>query len=770
MKQKLLAILLVLGMVGALIPAFAVTSAAANTSAGTVTDGTLPENAQVLTGTATAFSGGAGTAEAPYQIKDVTEFRYFQQQAQNDATYLSKSYILTGNIYFNGKLDYTDAATGMPNDVKIPSANAYSQITGTFSGTFDGANYGIYNTYARFANAGALFATVTGTIKNLNLYGGYVYFGNSTDSGSLVQLLSGGTISNCYSSVGIYTKASATGGLVGRATGSPTIEDCTYAGAISAPNNGSNQVGGIVARVESALTISRCANYAPISAQYSRIGGMVGFFIFKDSSVTITECVNYGNLTSTSGKTDGGVGGMVGLNYTGSGNNGVVNYLRCANYGDITASSNLNATGMAGEAGNVTSYNSCANYGNVTGKEATAGIHRTAAGSGITITNCYSEGTFTTISTTSSAGLVVGWIKNGATLKNCVGTGSAALYGGSSSVVTLTNNQKFDKGALDMASALAILNADLETPVWVAGANAPELSTFYVAPETPAIAIAGASLTVGDNVTLNLFVNKATVDAANISLQNIYVVSGSNTYLGTLENDKYVFKITGLTAKEFGVNKTYAVKYTTTDGDTVVSTATKDYSPLQYAINMYGKHPEMETLDPLLLAIVNYADVAGGTGAKIDFVTAVFKVADTSVIEMAWSKLPVYDQVLAGDTGSYTYTDYADLPKFGATLSETLTLTATLTGSGYKNLSVKIGGEELATVTGGEVTVSGLYATDLYNTMVLTYTTDADETVSVTWSLMQYLDSFQGGSDAALAEATAIYLYAARAFCIANHN
>ena len=247
-------------------------------------------------------------------------------------------------------------------------------------------------------------------------------------------------------------------------------------------------------------------------------------------------------------------------------------------------------------------------------------------------------------------------------------------------------------------------------------------------------------------------------------------MSGSGEYRGTLENDKYVFKITGLTAKEFGVNKTYAVKYTTTDGDTVVSTATKDYSPLQYAINMYGKHPEMKTLDPLLLAIVEYADMAGSTGAKSTFNSEALKTEDLTTIEMAWAKLPWYGNVRNGDTGSYTYTEHADLPKFGATLSETLTLTATLTGSGYKNLSVKIGGEELATVTGGEVTVSGLYATDLYNTMVLTYTTDAGETVSVTWSLMQYLDSFQGGSNAALAEATAIYLYAARAFCIANHN
>lgn len=452
-------------------------ASAANPTPDQNKDGTLPDGAVPSTETATEFSGGDGTAENPYQIKDVTEFRYFQSKLKSDSSFLSKSYILTGNIYFNVKLDYSDAETGFPiyDLLDQSTANLYSQITGTFSGTFDGDGYGIYNAFARFDGAGALFATVTGTIKNLNLYGGYTLFRGGAEAGSLVQLLQGGTLRNCYSSVGVYSKASATGGLVGKVTGNPTIEDCTYAGAMYVfDNDAKHQVGGIVARAESGMTIARCANYAPIKTKYSRLGGIVGFFYFNGATVTMTDCVNYGNLTTETTQNDGGVGGIVGLNYANR-VNGVVNYLRCANYGDIIATKTVNATGIAGEAGNVKSYSICANYGDVTGGAA-SGIHGTA--NGITIENCYSEGTFTALTTGATIGLIAGWIKNGATVKNCVGTGSVALRGGASGVTTEENNQKYDEGALDIAAAVAILNTGLESAVWKEGADGPAISTL----------------------------------------------------------------------------------------------------------------------------------------------------------------------------------------------------------------------------------------------------------------------------------------------------
>ena len=471
--NKIVSMLLALLLVMSCFMTIPFAALAANPNPDTNKDGTLPDGAEPSTDTATDFSGGDGTEANPYQIKDVAEFRYFQSKLKSNSAFRAKSYILTGNVYFNRKLDYTDAVTGLPQNVTLEDANSFSMVEGTFSGTFDGANYGIYNAYNRFGSVGALFSTVTGTIKNLNLYGGYMFFTSGAESGSLAQTLNGGAISNCYSSVGIYTKASATGGIVGKVAGNPTIEDCVYAGAISAvDSDAKNQVGGIVARAESGMTIARCANYAPITTKYSRVGGIVGFFYFQNSTVTMTDCVNYGNVTTETTQGDGGAGGIVGLNYTNNGRNGVVNYLRCANYGAITATKPVNATGIAGNAGNCESITICANYGDVTGGSA-SGLHVNAASTAFA--NCYGEGTFTSINN-QSTGLIVGWVKGTATVMNCAGTGAAKLYDGTPA--TAEGNQKYDEGALDIAAAVAILNTGLETPVWKAGNEAPEISTL----------------------------------------------------------------------------------------------------------------------------------------------------------------------------------------------------------------------------------------------------------------------------------------------------
>lgn len=473
--NKIVSMLLALLLVMSCFMTIPFAALAANPTPDTNKDGTLPDGAEPSTDTATDFSGGDGTETNPYQIKDVAEFRYFQSKLKSDSTFRAKSYILTGNVYYNQKLEYADEATGLPLNVTLADANSFSMVEGTFSGTFDGANYGIYNIYNRFGSVGALFSTVTGTIKNLNLYGGYVYFKSGAESGSLAQKLDGGTISNCYSSVGIYSQATATGGIVGKVTGNPTIEDCVYAGAISAAESDANQqVGGIVARAESAMTIARCANYAAIRTKYNRLGGIVGFFMFKDATVTMTDCVNYGALTSeTTNKSNGGVGGLVGLNYSVN-YNGIVNYLRCANYGDITGTDAVGVHGIHGD-GTAKSFLFCANYGSVSGKSA-SGLIETANGDTIKIENCYADGALS--ATSGSTGLIAGWIKNGVTFKNCVGTGAAELYGGKDGVNTIENNKKYATGELNIEEAVRILNTGLETPVWKAGATAPEISTL----------------------------------------------------------------------------------------------------------------------------------------------------------------------------------------------------------------------------------------------------------------------------------------------------
>ena len=793
MKQKLVSILLVLCMVVALVPAIALTSAAANTSAGAVTDGTLPDGATVETGTATAFSGGDGTPGNPYQIKDVTEFRYFQSFLLGDskAEYLTKSYILTGDIVFNAKFNSL-GEDGVAQNYTNNSLHRFSAkgngdtktcaVPGDFSGTFDGNGKGIYNCYMRFDQPGVgFFEKVSGTVKNLNLYGGYIYFGGNGAAGTIAAVLAGGTISNCYSSVDVYTKAQYTAGIAGHVTTAESkIENCTYAGSINASSVSSYyQVAGIAARVETALTVSGCINRANMTADCSRVGGIVGMMNAGGKKLLIENCANYGNLTTTS-TTDHGIAGIFAINNTGN-----IAIEGCANYGNVTGSDKCRAAGIVGgSSASGWTIRNCANYGNISGLGA-SGV--CVYSNGGIYANNYAEGTYSQPGDMASS-LLIGWVKSATTIQNSVGVGKN-LYQKNTDVVTESNTKLYSsKDELNISEAVNVLNAGLETPVWVAGETAPELKWIADMNATPApeITIDGASLTIGGNVTMNLFVKKTTVAAAGVTLGKISIVDNDNTPYEVTDDsgDYYVFTIKGLRASEFGKTKTYHVQYTTADapGTPIDCTAPKKYSPLQYAINMYNPDKDAKTvtdLDKLLLSIVNYADAA----AKTTVASTAFKAAHT---DADFSMLPKFEDIIAEDKGVYTYDELKDdknLPSISANLTETIALTLTFNSGTYTYMKdnsdmMMIGNTVIMGSSAGldSMVFSGLFATDLYNTITLTFkeTLDSDSglTVTATTSLVQFLKSYQGQgtteAEKALAAATAQYLYVARLFCLNN--
>ncbi len=852
MKQRLLAILLVLCMVVAFIPAMAVASAAEDTG---TTGATNPD---VWDGTTfTQPTVGDGTEEKPWELSNSAQFMWFRNKREDDGA---------GTFYkLTADLDLNHVELGAPTQK-------------TFAGVLDGNNKTIYNVSCAVAGLSprGLLCISSGTIRNLTLDGVSMNSpSNQGDvTGGLVGQMTGGSIVNCNVLNAELHAKYYVGGLVGKVTGTSTIENCRTSTAegkslrTTAAYNTSFAVGGIVGQLDAdaatyaapiTLTITGCTNDSRVGGaptNMANAGGLVGFLTSKYEdkvegrnkdienrlklinctnnadissdnadatkacaaggligktsrfkNILIENCVNRGTVNSASDAAGGFMGRTLDA---GSYRNVNLTIKNSVNYGNVTAATSFAGGFFAGSTGfpvTVTVTNS-AQCGNVTaGTNAGGIIGNTPAEKGcpITLTGCYVNAQIKAAGETSYAGLLVGsgtkatvtgsgnllcgtatadtaagaYLGDGGLATKLTDTylsGVAGLkliaHGAAATEATATDADFTGTTVLNALNAAATA-AGLPADTWVQGTNNPELKLFYVAPETPedvSIPIDGASLTIGNSVTLNLFVNKATVDATDVSFTKIYVVSEKGRYEGTLrtEDNKYVFEIKGLTAKEFGENKEYTVQLETADGP-VTSTAVKAYSPLQYAINMYGKRTDMATLDPLLLAIVNYADAAG-TNAKNVFNTAVFG-ANIENTETAWGmKLPWYATVLAGDANAEQYTYTGSLPKFGATLSETLTLTATLTGTTYTDLTVKIGNTTVSgEVKDGKVTVSGLYATDLYNTMELIYTTESG-TETYTWSLMQYLDSFKGTDDAVLAEATAIYLYAARAFCLANHK
>ncbi len=859
MKQKLLAILLVLGMVGALIPVFAVTSAAANGVA-------LPDGATPYDGKPSTELSGTGTETDPYIIANTADFMYFYDKMEATAT-ADKVFKMTGDVYWNAQ-----------------NSTKYAVSSKAFAGILDGNGHTVYNAgYSGYSNM-SVFGTVEGTIKNIMFDGMYINVNNGT-TGGLCNALKGtkALIENCQ-----FRNANVTGknaaGVVNSIEGGATVRGCTFDGTISAKNT----AGGIAISVgtNQSGAIEDCVNNAKISCAAANIGGIIGEAA-SDSGVTkltITGCRNNGDLTST--KSAARVGGIIGRSYrlleltitdcVNNGNiestgatGGILGYLEsskvgkgvivdgCRNTGAITSTGN-NVGGLVGSMQktymDVIIKNSDVT-GSVSGASCVGGfvgyhepwtstssdihvlnsrvdavvkaagdyaglafgknvIHATAVN--FQVSNCVLLGEVTAA---SGAGAVIGLLGAqksispkfefasnyvNATVAAGAEGKAATLIGAADTnvsdvILTATNTKMLvavkvgdasvsepvtyyigtgdgkttEIAALNLeeltdGTALAALNAYATANAygaWSQGKNAPELTAFFVAPE---VTIDGASLTIGNSVTLNMFVYKKTLEAAGVSsLQSIHIRdSASENYQGKLVDDKYVFQIKGLTANDFGTTRSYTVQYVTDDNMVVVSKAVKEYSPLQYAINMYGKRADMEKLDSLLLAIVNYAEAAGATGAKEAFNA---KHADAD-----WTKLPTYEDVLAGDTNATQYTyktlqTEKGLPALNTTyLDDRLILSVYLWDCDYTKVSVKIGNVDAGDIT--DFPSVEFYPTDLYNTIEFTFAKDAGEEVVATWSIMQYLDSYKNSSRKDFAKATAIYLYAVRTFCLVNQT
>jgi hypothetical protein len=135
--------------------------------------------------------------------------------------------------------------------------NAYSR----FGGVFDGNNCsvrGLLITSADTKRNDALFGNVSGTIKNLSVYG--EVYGGGVLNGGIVGFLVGGTVENCTSYVNI---------------------------------EGSNETGGIVGNLSSNGKVINCVNYGNVKCSGASAGAIVGK---NDGQNTISNCVSYTEL------------------------------------------------------------------------------------------------------------------------------------------------------------------------------------------------------------------------------------------------------------------------------------------------------------------------------------------------------------------------------------------------------------------------------------------------------------------------------------------
>ncbi len=350
----------------------------------------LPEDLTPWDGTvATAFDGGKGTPEDPYQIANAAQFAFFMKMCNDfsftdtnnngGARYTALNYVLTADICLNP--DFTIDSDGNvvgASSLKVTPVMDPDQI---FTGTFKGNGHCIFNPY--ITSGDGLFSTLDASalLENVHLVRGY-FKSNSYLAGVLVREISSFTIvKGCsvstYAKYSNNTDSSVFGGIIGGVnSGNSTVYGCEFRGEIHATSvDAKAVVGGVIGMYYDCtahLALKNCINRGSISGSAYVMGGIVGkpYNNYKNfgMGINLSGCVNFGDVSNTAGLAGGIIGEMQGVNYTVT----TLAMTYCANFGDIFAGTNY-AGGLMSrftmrentDAGKVLKITACYNMGDV---------------------------------------------------------------------------------------------------------------------------------------------------------------------------------------------------------------------------------------------------------------------------------------------------------------------------------------------------------------------------------------------------------------------
>lgn len=211
---------------------------------------------------------GSGTQADPYLVSTADEFAVMMQNGGSAKAY----YRLTSDIDLSG----------------IEGAQS-------FAGVLDGNGYAIYD----FTGA-SLFASVSGTIKNLAAVGFKLSSAERTEIGALAGILDSATIEDCVviAEVEALGKVQDAGILAGRAINGTVIRNCLTSGKVTGEKL--LAAGGIVgSAVNTAISGS-------VSTAYVSANGFVGGLVGDAESTKLANSV-FANMTAS--KNGGNVAG-----------------------------------------------------------------------------------------------------------------------------------------------------------------------------------------------------------------------------------------------------------------------------------------------------------------------------------------------------------------------------------------------------------------------------------------------------------------------------
>ena len=277
---------------------------------------------------------GKGTAENPYEIRNVNDLKLLAQKvngnetANSGVTYKDKHFKLTADIDLKNE-EWTPIGTMLVGEGR------------PFQGTFDGGGHQITKLKITGGSYAGLFGytegavikscNVTGEVNGYNCTGGIVGYatdnthilncsfqgnveGDGEERGGIVGSTSGGcevsgcfvtgtvtgdrevggiagtgvgTIKNCYALANVTATGVNAGGIAGKAYG-VTIENCYYSGEVSAKN----YAGGIAGYVSGAKTIRNCVSLAESVTGGDLVNRIVGY-VGSNANVTLTNNYSY---------------------------------------------------------------------------------------------------------------------------------------------------------------------------------------------------------------------------------------------------------------------------------------------------------------------------------------------------------------------------------------------------------------------------------------------------------------------------------------------
>lgn len=278
---------------------------------------------------------GEGNEASPYLISSAADFLYFKD---NIAT------VGASGVYLK-----------LTKSIDLNNINV--RTTGEFAGTLDGNNCTIRGINISNATASetktALFDTVSGTIKNLSVYGKVTNSGSGNGTSGLTGVLAKGTLTNISNYVDV-TGAARMGGLVGSYTGG-NVTDCINYGTIK---GSSSRVGGLIGHSSNG-NATNCKNFGSVSSTAGDVGGIWGYC--QGSTQTIDGCMNFGAVSTESTSGTVHMGGIVAYG-------SLKKVLNCVNYGSVTSKGYSGAIVGRLNSGNDGALSNSSNYGTTVGR------------------------------------------------------------------------------------------------------------------------------------------------------------------------------------------------------------------------------------------------------------------------------------------------------------------------------------------------------------------------------------------------------------------